>query len=142
MTTIFRTLTTKLIAVIAMAMSAYHLYTGYFGAPEALLHRSIHLLFVLVLIFFLFPLSTKERVKNFRWMDGILILLTLVSIGHLFVNYDYMITRYQYVHPLTSADMIFGILLTLLLIEGARRVIGPALPNTAAVFIVNEKMSD
>ena len=135
MTTIFRTLTTKLIAVIAMAMSAYHLYTGYFGAPEALLHRSIHLLFVLVLIFFLFPLSTKERVKNFRWMDGILILLTLVSIGHLFVNYEYMITRYQYVHPLTSADMIFGILLTLLLIEGARRVIGPALPITAAVFL-------
>jgi len=135
MTTIFRTLTTKLIAAIAVAMSAYHLYTGYFGAPEALLHRSTHLLFVLVLIFFLFPLSTKERVKNFRWMDGILILLTLVSIGHLFVNYEYMITRYQYVHPLTSADMIFGILLTLLLIEGARRVIGPALPITAAVFL-------
>jgi TRAP transporter 4TM/12TM fusion protein len=135
MTTIFHTLTTKLIAVIAVAMSAYHLYTGYFGAPEALLHRSIHLLFVLVLIFSLFSLSTKEQVKKFRWMDGILILLTLASIGHLFVNYEYMITRYQYVHPLTNADMIFGILLTLLLIEGSRRVIGPALPITAAVFL-------
>jgi len=135
MTTIFRTLTTKLIAVIAVAMSAYHLYTGYFGAPEALLHRSTHLLFVLVLIFFLFPLSTKERVKKFRWMDGILILLTLASIGYLFVNYEYMITRYPYVHPLTSADMFFGIVLTLLLIEGSRRVIGPALPITAAVFL-------
>ena len=135
MTTIFRTLTTKLIAAIAVAMSAYHLYTGYFGAPEALLHRSTHLLFVLVLIFFLFPLSTKERVKKFRWMDGILILLTLSSIGYLFVNYEYMITRYPYVHPLTSADMFFGIVLTLLLIEGSRRVIGPALPITAAVFL-------
>lgn len=135
MTTIFRTLTTKLIAVIAVAMSAYHLYTGYFGAPEALLHRSIHLLFVLILIFFLFPLSTKEWGKKFRWMDGILILLTLASIGHLFINYEYMVTRYQYVHPLTNADMLFGILLTLLLIEGSRRVIGPALPITAGVFL-------
>jgi TRAP transporter 4TM/12TM fusion protein len=128
-------LITKVIVVIAVAMSAYHLYTGYFGAPEALLHRSTHLLFVLVLIFFLFPLSTKEWGKKFRWTDGILILLTLASIVYLFINYEYMITRYQYVHPLTSADMFFGIVLTLLLIEGSRRVIGPALPITAIVFL-------
>jgi TRAP transporter 4TM/12TM fusion protein len=135
MAAIFSLLITKVIVVIAIAMSAYHLYTGYFGAPEALLHRSTHLLFVLVLIFFLFPLSRKERGKKFRWMDGILILLTLTSIGYLFVNYEYVVTRYSYVHPLTSADMFFGIVLTLLLIEGSRRVIGPALPITAAVFL-------
>jgi TRAP transporter 4TM/12TM fusion protein len=132
---IFSLLITKVIVVIAIAMSAYHLYTGYFGAPEALLHRSIHLLFVLVLIFFLFPLSTKEWGKKFRWTDGILIFLTLASIVYLFINYEYMVTRYQYVHPLTSADMFFGIVLTLLLIEGSRRVIGPALPITAIVFL-------
>jgi TRAP transporter 4TM/12TM fusion protein len=132
---IFSLLITKVIVVIAIAMSAYHLYTGYFGAPEALLHRSTHLLFVLVLIFFLFPLSIKERFKKFRWMDGIPILLTLTSIGYLFVNYEYVVTRYSYVHPLTNADMFFGIVLTLLLIEGSRRVIGPALPITAAVFL-------
>jgi TRAP transporter 4TM/12TM fusion protein len=135
MAAIFSLLITKIIVVIAIAMSAYHLYTGYFGAPEALLHRSTHLLFVLVLIFFLFPLSIKERFKKFRWMDGILILLTLTSIGYLFVNYEYVVTRYSYVHPLTNADMFFGIVLTLLLIEGSRRVIGPALPITAAVFL-------
>jgi TRAP transporter 4TM/12TM fusion protein len=135
MTTISRALTTKLIAIIAVAMSAYHLYTGYFGAPEALLHRSTHLFFVLILIFFLFPLSTKEWGKRFRWTDGILILLTLASIGYLFVNYEYVITRYAYVHPLSGADMVFGIVLTLLLIEGSRRAIGPALPITAGVFL-------
>jgi TRAP transporter 4TM/12TM fusion protein len=68
-------------------------------------------------------------------MDGIPILLTLTSIGYLFVNYEYVVTRYSYVHPLTNADMFFGIVLTLLLIEGSRRVIGPALPITAAVFL-------
>jgi TRAP transporter 4TM/12TM fusion protein len=135
MATLFLKLRTKLIAAIAVAMSVYHLYTGYFGAPEALLHRSTHLLFVLVLIFFLFPLSKKEWGKKFRWTDGILILLTLASIGHLFVNYEYMVTRYPYVHPLTNTDMFFGIVTTLLLIEASRRVIGPALPITAAVFL-------
>ena len=47
------------VAVIGIAMSVYHLYTGYFGAPEAFLHRSIHLLFTMVLIFFVSPLSKK-----------------------------------------------------------------------------------
>jgi TRAP transporter 4TM/12TM fusion protein len=135
MAALFSVLITKVILVIAVAMSAYHLYTGYFGASEALLHRSTHLLFVLVLIFFLFPLSTKEWGKKLRWTDGILILLTLASIGYLFANYEYVITRYAYINPLSSADMVFGILLTLLLIEGSRRVIGPALPITAAVFL-------
>ena len=135
MTAIFSMLLKKVVAFIAVAMSAYHLYAGYFGTPEALLHRSIHLLFVLVMIFLLFPPSQKGGGKKFRWTDGILILLTLVSIGYLFVNYEYVMTRYPYVHPLNRADMVFGIILTLLLIEGSRRVIGPALPITAGVFL-------
>jgi len=136
MTTVFPLLISKLIAVIAVAMSVYHLYTGYFGVPEALQHRSTHLLFTLVLIFFLFPFSGKAWTKKIRWTDGILILLTLASIGHLFVNYEYVMTRYPYVHPLTRSDIIFGVLLTLLLVEGSRRVIGPALPITAGVFLI------
>jgi TRAP transporter 4TM/12TM fusion protein len=135
MATILPGLIAKLIAVIAVAMSTYHLYVGYFGVPEALFHRSTHLLFTLVLIFFLFPFAKGEWGKKFRWTDGILILLTLASIGHLFINYEYVMTRYSYVHPLTRADIIFGVLLTLLLVEGSRRVIGPALPITAGVFL-------
>jgi TRAP transporter 4TM/12TM fusion protein len=126
----------KMVSAIAMAMSAYHLYTGYFGAPETYLHRSIHLLFTLILIFFLFPVSGKGWGKRLRWTDGLLILLTLLSFIHIFGNYDYVITRYPYVHPLTHSDMFFGIVLTLLLIEASRRVIGPALPITAGVFVL------
>ena len=69
MAAIFSVLITKVIVLIAVAMSAYHLYTGYFGAPEALLHRSTHLLFVLVLIFFLFPISTKGMGEEIS-LDG------------------------------------------------------------------------
>ncbi len=135
MTFTFSGLMKKSIAAFAVLMSAYHLYSGYFGAPEALLHRSIHLFFVLVLVFSLYPLSAKEWAKRFRWIDVLLILIVFVSLGYLFVNYDYVITRYPLVHPLSSADMILGIFLILVLIEGSRRVIGPALPITALVFL-------
>ena len=122
---------TKLIAGVGIAMSVYHLYTGYFGAPEALLHRAVHLFFTMTLIFFLFPISKKDWAKKYRWTDGLPMLLTWVSIGYLFYNYDYVITRYALVHPLSLADMTFGILLIVLLMEAARRVIGAALPITA-----------
>jgi TRAP transporter 4TM/12TM fusion protein len=126
----------KIVAAIGITMSVYHLYAGSFGAPEAFLHRSFHLFFTLLLIFSLHPFSSKAWAKKFRWTDGILILLTIASIGYLFINYEYVITRYPYVHPLSMGDMVFGIILTLLLIEASRRAIGPALPITAGVFVI------
>ena len=129
------TLTSKLVAFVAVAMSLYHLYTGGFGPPEAFLHRSIHLLFTLVLIFSTRSLTDKPWGGRVRWTDAILIVLCLLSVGYLFLNYEYVITRYPYIHPLNPSDMVFGIILTLLLMEGARRVIGPALPLTALVFL-------
>ncbi len=130
------TMITKVIAGVGIAMSVYHLYTGYFGAPEALWHRSVHLLFTLVLIFMLYPFVKKEGKPALHWTDGVLVLLTLVSIGYIFVEYEYFITRYPYVHPLSGLDLPLGILLTLLLIEASRRAIGPALPITAAFFLL------
>ena len=126
----------KVVAGIGIAMSLYHLYAGYFGTPEALMHRSIHLFFTMVLIFFLFPVSKRNWAKSWRWTDGLLILLTIVSLLHIFINYEYFVTRYSLVHPLTWQDLIIGIILCILLIEASRRVIGPALPITAGVFLI------
>jgi len=123
----------KITASIAMAMSVYHLYTGAFGAPEALLHRSIHLLFALTLTFLVYPFS---KIRSRRWLDFIMIGLSFASILYLFWNYDYFITRYPYVHPLSKADLILGIILVVLLLEAARRCIGLAMPFTAIFFII------
>jgi len=123
----------KITAGIAMAMSVYHLYTGAFGSPEALLHRSIHLLFALTLTFLVYPFS---KIRPRRWLDFIMIGLSFASILYLFWNYDYFVTRYPYVHPLSKADLILGIILVVLLLEAARRCIGLAMPFTAIFFII------
>jgi len=126
-------LVAKITALIAVGMSSYHLFTGSFGAPEALLHRSIHLLFTLVLVFLINPLSKKQRKW---WLEGVFISLSLISIIYLFWNYEYFVTRYPYVHPLSKFDLILGIIITLILLEAARRSIGLAMPITAVVFII------
>jgi TRAP transporter 4TM/12TM fusion protein len=126
----------KVVVVLAIFMSAYHLYAGAFGAPEAMMHRSIHLIFILLLIFLVGFTSETKQSKTKLILDGVLILLTLASLGHIFLNYEYVVTRYPYVQSLTSWDFVLGIILTLILLEASRRVIGLALPITAACFLL------
>jgi TRAP-type uncharacterized transport system fused permease subunit len=45
----------KLITVIAVAMSLYHMYVAAFGPPEAVVFRGTHLMFALALVFLLYP---------------------------------------------------------------------------------------
>ncbi|MEW6376592.1 MAG: TRAP transporter permease [Thermodesulfobacteriota bacterium] len=126
----------KMMAVIAIFMSAYHLYTAAFGAPEAMMHRSIHLIFTLTLILLLSITSRAGKKRVHIYLDFILFFLVFLSLGHVFLNYDYIVTRYPYVHPLTRWDFVMGITLTLLLLEGSRRMIGWALPITAMAFLL------
>ena len=43
------------VAIIAIAMSLYHMYVAGFGPPEAYFFRGTHLLFTMTLIFLLYP---------------------------------------------------------------------------------------
>ncbi|MEW6671382.1 MAG: TRAP transporter permease [Thermodesulfobacteriota bacterium] len=126
----------KTATFLAVVMSVYHLYTAAFGQPEAMLHRAIHLLFTLVLIFLLEISRRTDKEKLKICTDAVLLILVILSIGYLFVNYEYVITRYPYIHPLTVWDYALGILLTLILLEASRRMIGWALPLTAISFLL------
>ncbi len=126
----------KIATWIAIVMSSYHLYTGAFGAPEALLHRSIHLMFTMVLIFLLYPFRKEKGAYISRLGDFVFLGISLGAILYIFLNYEYFITRYPYVHPLSPADMAVGILFVLALLEAARRSIGSAMPITAICFLI------
>jgi len=132
----FIIVTKKAMALIAILMSVYHLYAAAFGAPEAMMHRSIHLGFTLTLVFLLAITSEWEKGKIKLYFNLALLVLTLLSLGHIFLNYDYIVTRYPYVDSLTPWDFVMGIVLTLILLEASRRLIGWALPVTAVVFLL------
>ena len=121
---------------IAIAMSSYHLYTGAFGAPEALLHRAVHLLFTMLLVFLVYPFSPKKEAYINRFGNFVFLGISLGAILYIFFNYEYFITRYPYVHPLSPADIAIGILFTLTLLEATRRIIGLSMPITALCFII------
>ena len=120
---------------LAIAMSVYHLYVGASGPPEALIFRGIHLAFAATLIFLLYPFGAKSPQARPAVLDWACVLLCLAGIGYLFLRYDYVMTRMAYVTPLEPWDLLLGIVLTVMVLEISRRIIGPALPITALAFL-------
>src|SRR5690606_25056062 len=122
---------------IAVAMSAYHVYarlTPYAPDQHALLF--ITLGFSLVLSFLLWPARAERTPERIPWSDLALATLSLVCVGYMFANYEYVVNRFPTADPLSTADMAAGVTATLLVLEAARRTIGASRSVVAIVFIV------
>ncbi|SDI47621.1 TRAP transporter permease [Natribacillus halophilus] len=123
-----------LVTVIAVSMSLYHLITAFTGPPvPTLVHRALHVSFILILVFILFPPTKKARRDRLPFYDIGLALLSIPSTIYLFVNYEDIVTRGGL--PITE-DIIMGTLLVILVFEAGRRVTGAALPILALLFIL------
>ncbi len=120
---------------IAVSMSVYHLVIAFIGAPEAFFFRGTHLLFALVLIFLLFPRFGRGEGKLPRWDDWLLIAVSMVTIGYLWLNHKYLYDRFVFVDELFTSDLVLGTIFILIVLEATRRVIGLALPITALCFV-------
>ncbi len=123
------------ITAIAVAMALYHMWAIAFGAPEAVWYRGTHLMFALVLLFLIHRRS-GETAGTPTPLDYLCLVLGVAPILYLFIYYDYIINRIFYVDDLSPADMAMGTIMTVMVLEGTRRVIGWALPLTAIVFLV------
>ncbi|MCK6453108.1 MAG: TRAP transporter permease [Alphaproteobacteria bacterium] len=121
--------------LIAVAMALYHVWAIATGVPEAMLFRGTHLLFAMTLVFLWYRSDGVADARAPAWWDYALLALSAVAILYLFVNYSYVVNRIYYVDDLRTADIVLGTLLTVLVLEGTRRVIGLALPITAVVFL-------
>ncbi len=123
------------VAVTAVAMVIYHMWIIAVGAPEAILFRGTHLMFALALVFLLYGwkvnvFRARPNVIDFVWLAA-----GLISIGYLFVNYEYVITRIYYIDDLTTGDMIWGTIMLIVVLEATRRCVDLSLPITALLFL-------
>lgn len=126
------------VAAVAFVMSAYHLYTGFLGAPVGEVHYPIHLLLAVVILFLTSNRSTEEGVKFWfaRGYDALMIVMAVASTGYLFLNAEYLTTRMALFDPVTSLEYALGICMMLVILEAARRAVGWALVIVLAVFLL------
>jgi TRAP transporter 4TM/12TM fusion protein len=115
---------------IAVAMTLFHLYAAYDIVPTQVL-RYIHVAFVLLLSFLLFPLASRFR-NHVQWFDvipalaGIAIIIYALSGGDEFLDRAAVPDRW---------DVILGSIFIVLVLEAARRTTGPIMPVVAILFI-------
>ncbi len=120
-----------LVAVIAVAMSVFHLYTAYaIVRPEHL--RAIHVAFVLFLTFLIFPVARHFR-HRVMWWDWLLAAAGVASAVYLIAGGDDFFDRS--IVP-NDWDIAFGVGLALLILEAMRRTTGWIMPFVTICFLL------
>lgn len=126
-----------ILAAVTFLMSAYFLMTAYYGAPVAVAHRLIFLLFALLLVFFLHPLGRKNWNDDFKWYSVIDFICVLAV---LFVGYHYLSDidgwQLRQFQP-SMMDTIASVIIVVLVLEATRRTVGPTMVFVALFFILH-----
>ena len=115
---------------LAVAMSAFHLYTAY-GIVATQTLRPIHVAFVLSLSFLVFPIAARYR-HRVMWWDWIAALLSVAVAVYLIQGGDDFTDRNT--SP-EAWDIVFGVALILMVMEVMRRTNGWIMPAITATFI-------
>jgi TRAP transporter 4TM/12TM fusion protein len=103
----------------SLLFTFFQVYTATHGLLTAVLQRSIHLSFTLILVFLYFPAVKNSRATYL--IDVPLALIGLASGLYLYVSFDDLLYRLGEPEQL---DIIFGIATTISLLEATRRVVG------------------
>jgi len=129
------------IPTIAVIWSLFQLSIASWLILDSTYIRSIHLGFALLIVFLNYPvfskkrfglkfLSATHRIPLFDYATAIVACLCAL---YLVLDFEGITMRYG--API-QRDILVGIFLTLMLLEAARRVIGPALPIIAICFCI------
>ncbi len=115
---------------IAVVMTLFHLYAAYDIVPTQTL-RYVHVAFVLLLSFLLFPLADRFR-NRIQWFDVIPALAGIGIIVYALAGGDDFLDRAAVPE---RWDVILGGIFVVLVLEAARRTTGPIMPIVAVLFI-------
>ncbi len=119
------------VSAIAVAMSVFHLYTSGFGTLMAMKQRSVHLAFLVLLTFLLYPGSKRAPRNRPSVIDCVWILLSVSSSLYIFFTFDAFSMRGTAI-PL---DITMGAVLIVCVLEATRRSVGKELMILALIFL-------
>jgi len=129
------------IPTIGVIWSFFQLSIASWWILDTVFIRSIHLGFALLIVYLNYPvfketrwglkfLSVKNRIPAWDFVIAIIACFSAV-----YIAIDYAGINQRYGAPITR-DLIIGLILLLVLLEAARRVIGPALSVIAGFFCI------
>lgn len=120
-------------AAFALVFSFYQLIVAAFSPLSSQVIRSLHVGFLMMLAFMIFPMTRAAVGKKIPWYDWVLA-LTGFALGfyHWWFETDLILRAGS---P-TTTDLVVGSVVLLLLFESCRRILGLALPLICGAFLL------
>ena len=118
-----------LITALLVIMSLFHLYAAVSIVPTMTL-RPVHVGFMLLLVFLIYPATPRLR-NRLMWYDVVLALVGVATIVHILMGGDDFWDRSTMPD---RADLVYGIVFVLLVLEAARRSTGWIMPAVVLLF--------
>ena len=127
------------IRVVCIAFSGFHLFTAATRAYPPQIQRAVHLGFVLVLIYLLYPARATGSKHKLAWYDVLLAAAGAAVCGYIVWNYDVIVLD---AGPPTEMDFFFGCAAILLVLEATRRIVGLPITLVAICFLLYAKFGN
>ncbi len=125
-----------ILSLVAFGTSVYHLYTGFFGQPEAYLHRVIHVTLMILITLLSYNAFKRPDDGKLPWYDGLLIVGWLMSMGYLFYDYEWIVEHIGHIETFSVWQITLAFVGIALVLESCRRSIGwPLAALALAVFL-------
>lgn len=101
--------------------------------------RSLYLLCAMVILFLVYPAFSKHSKKGVAWYDYLFAAASFGCCLYAFVNYEAILLRFGISN---STDQFVFVILAVLVLEGTRRLVSPALSLITVIFLVYAYFGD
>ena len=132
----------KIAAVFAFCMTSFHIFTGFHGLYDYVTQRGIHLAFALTLILLTQPLYKHVFKDKFAGSQAFRAVCRVIDIALIILAWVSVIFAMDEVHHLTERlskttwkAYFAGAVLSLIVLECARRTVGYIMPILALIFV-------
>ncbi|HSS69319.1 MAG TPA: TRAP transporter permease [Casimicrobiaceae bacterium] len=122
----------KIVAGAALAFSTYQLVIAGLSPLSSMVTRSLHVGFLLLLAFMVYPVNRRANRHAIAWYDA---LLATLGFALAFYHWVFEADLIQRSGEPTIADLVVGTIVVVLVFEAARRVLGLALPIVCGAFL-------
>ena len=133
----------KIASLVAVVMTLFHIYTGFFGLFDFVTQRGIHLSFALTLILLVNPLYKHVFKEKFSGNKGFRIACRIIDMVLIALVWIAWWMAQDEVHHLTERlsqttwmATFAGAVLGVITLECARRVLGYIMPVLALIFVI------
>src|SRR3989304_3110418 len=109
----------------AAAPSLLHLYTAGYGVFEPRVMRGLHLLFLVPLVFLLFPFSRRSPQHRPSAVDWGAAALAFAACAYQILNVERLNERWVGASAVLPVEGVLGSTMVLLVIEACRRSLSP-----------------